>query len=235
MRFLVTAGSTHEMIDTVRQWGNIFTGNTGLGIAKALATRGEVDLLTSNAGHAASLAGDQPTPFRIQASTFGSHADLKDALSRQMSEARYDGVFMSAAISDYRPVRVYAVVEREAGPAEGVERWVVRDVQAGKVKSNHAAIAVLGEQTEKLVDLFRGAWGYRGLLVKFKLEVGITPEELIRIGDASRRSSGADYLVANTLSMVEGEGAGAYLLSDNPPEWVPRGQLPQRLLKLLKE
>ncbi len=27
-RFLVTAGNTREMIDRVRDWGNIFTGNT---------------------------------------------------------------------------------------------------------------------------------------------------------------------------------------------------------------
>ena len=39
-------------------------------------------------------------------------------------------------------------------------------------------------------------------LVKFKLEVGLSREELIRVAEASRKSSGADYLVANTLDMV---------------------------------
>ena len=103
------------------------------------------------------------------------------------------------------------------------------------MKSNHSAIAVLGEQTEKLVDLFRARWNYRGLLVKFKLEVGITREALLEIGQRSRVASGAEYLVANTLEMVDGSQAGAYLLSEQGSEWVPRDQLPARLTRLVRE
>jgi hypothetical protein len=123
---------------------------------------------------------------------------------------------MTAAVADYRPVRTYEVVSRQSvGDADlGVETWTVRDAQAGKVKSSYPEIAVLGERTEKLVDLFRTEWGHRGLLVKFKLEVGVSREELVRIGQASRRASGAEYLVANTLDMVDGPGAGAFMLSD---------------------
>jgi hypothetical protein len=143
---------------------------------------------------------------------------------------------MTAAVSDYRPVRVFAVVSREpAAGAPGSETWFVRDVQAGKVKSNHGEIAILGEQTEKLVDLFRREWKYEGLLVKFKLEVGVDKDELIKIGQASRLSSGAEYLVANTLDMVEGESAGAFLLSDKSSEWVPRAQLASRMAKLVRD
>ncbi len=248
-RFLVTAGNTREKIDAVRDWGNIFTGNTGLAIARALARVGEVDLLTSNRGHLAEFAaataggveGGGQSP--IHPYPFTSHAELRAALAGLMGRHRYDAVFMTAAVADYRPRRVYEVVERraEAG-AEGAGRevWVVRDVQAAKVKSTHEAIAVLGARTEKLVDLFRTAWGFRGLLVKFKLEVGIGPDELLRVAEASRRASGADYLVANTLDMVEGRGAGAWLLGPGPAggrdshEWVPRGGLPERLVQLVQ-
>jgi hypothetical protein len=72
------------------------------------------------------------------------------------------------------------------------------------------------------------------LLVKFKLEVGIDRDELVRIGRASRAASGADYLVANTLDMVEGAGAGAFLLSGAGEEWVPRDELPARLVRLVR-
>jgi hypothetical protein len=72
-------------------------------------------------------------------------------------------------------------------------------------------------------------------LVKFKLEVGVAPEELLRIADASRRASGADYLVANTLDMVRGEGAGAFLVGDAGHEWVPRPQLAVRMVRLVTE
>lgn len=236
MRFLVTAGNTRERIDKVRDWGNIFTGNTGFGIARALAQIGEVDLLTSNTSHLSELSEVQAFPHRIAAAGFVSHGELKAALDATMRKQKYDGIFMTAAVADYKPERVYAVLSREVDAGDSkVEHWTVRDVHAGKVKSEHPSIAILGQQTEKLVDLFRSQWGYRGLLVKFKLEVGITVEDLLRIGQASRRSSGANYLVANTLDMVSGPSAGAYLLSDAGHEFVPRGQLAERLAELVRQ
>jgi phosphopantothenoylcysteine synthetase/decarboxylase len=230
-RFLVTAGNTREKIDAVRDWGNIFTGNTGFDIARALATRCEVDLLTSNKTHLAQTEAGLKMPHAIRASSFNCHAELKGALSTIMARQKFDAVFMTAAVADYRPARVYSVLERAQGPITGEEIWRVRDVQAGKVKSTHHEIAVLGEQTEKLVDLFRKEWNHAGLLFKFKLEVGITPAELIRIGHASRTASGAEYLIANTLEMVQGANPGAYLLSDAGEEWIPRAELASRLVQ----
>jgi hypothetical protein len=100
------------------------------------------------------------------------------------------------------------------------------------VKSHFREIAILGKQTEKIVDLFRSRWNHRGLLVKFKLEVGIAKDDLIRIGQASRKASGAEYLVANTLEMTSGPNAGAFLLSDAGEEWIERDKLPQRMVEL---
>jgi phosphopantothenoylcysteine synthetase/decarboxylase len=227
-RFLVTAGNTREKIDRVRDWGNIFTGNTGYRIACALAEVGDVDLLTSNRDHLSQIAG-RP---RITGSPFTTHAELRGALAALLARQVYDAIFMTAAVADYRPARTYEVVERQP-QSDGTERWVVRDAQAGKVKSTHEAIAVLGERTEKIVDLFRAEWHHRGMLVKFKLEVDIGREDLIRIGQASRLASGADYLVANTLDMVEGADAGAFLLGDGIKEWVPRDELPARLVRVV--
>jgi len=236
-RFLVTAGNTLEPIDAVRVWSNIFTGITGLSIARALAgIGGDVDLLTSNRQHLAEIGQDwrHEGGGRIRADAFTDHASLRDLLAMRMRQERYDGVFMSAAVSDYRPAGVFAVVSRQTRP-DGQQVWIVQDVQAPKVKSSFHAIAVLGEPTEKLVDLFRGNWNYKGLLVKFKLEVGIDRQELIRLGQASRIASGADYLVANTLSMVHGAEAGALLLSDDGAEWVSRSMLASRLAQIARD
>src|SRR3954464_11734800 len=80
-RFLVTAGNTREMIDRVRDWGNVFTGNTGYAIARALAADGaDVDLLTSNRAHVA-----QAADAGVTASPFTSHAELKGALAALMA------------------------------------------------------------------------------------------------------------------------------------------------------
>jgi phosphopantothenate---cysteine ligase (CTP) len=228
MRFLITAGNTREPIDSVRDWGNIFTGGTGLAIARALAEVGKVELLTSNRQHIAELGGGP-----IETVAFTTHAELRVALRERVTTAGYDAIFMTAAVSDYRPAGGYAVMERTA---EGeVERWVVRRVQAGKIKSDYPQIAILGEKTEKLVDLFRTEWDYRGILVKFKLEVDIGVDALLEIGENSRLASGADHLVANTLAMTRGPEAGAYLLSAGGREWVRRNELPGRMVRLVRE
>jgi len=228
MRFLVTAGNTREKIDAVRDWGNIFTGNTGFAIAKALTQLGPVDLLTSNRAHLVDL------PAGIRGSSFTSHAELRGALAALMAREKYDAIFMTAAVADYRPVRAFSVLKREVESEAGKESWLVQDVQAEKVKSTHKAIAILGEPTEKIVDLFRTEWRFEGLLVKFKLEVGISKDELLKIGQASRIASGADYLVANTLEMVEGENAGAFLIGETGNRWIKRSDLGAELVELAR-
>lgn len=230
--FLVTAGNTREMIDRVRDWGNFFTGNTGRNIAEAISAHGDVDLLTSNLQHFEEI--NSRTSSRLRAVTFRSHSDLRDLLKECVTKNKYDAIFMTAAIADYAPVDVFSVNERNQLP-NGDEQWIVRKVSAGKVKSSFDTIAVLGTRTQKLVDLFRSEWNYRGLLVKFKLEVGLTEEKLIEVAQASRRASGADYIVANTLDIVTGPSAGAWLLGDSVSQRVPRAELASRLAQLVQE
>lgn len=233
-RYLVAAGSTRESIDRVRHWGNPFTGKTGLEIARELSQLGPVDLLTSNLDHLREIRSQASVRGRISGASFATHAELKALLEERMRSRAYRGVFMTAAVADYRPAGVFEVVSREIG--DGQERWVVRDVQAQKVRSSYGEIAVLGQRTEKLVDLFRTKWSFKGLLVKFKLEAGIERESLVEIGRTSRRASGADYLVANTLEMVSGPGAGAFVIGpDDQAEFVTRERLAARLCEIAGE
>lgn len=227
-RFLVTAGNTREMIDRVRDWGNIFTGNTGFNIAKALHGRGHVELLTSNLAHL-----EQAAAMGMGVASFRSHADLMSLLESRVTGTAYDAIFMTAAVADYRPAGAFAVLERR-DLGDGREQWVVQGAQAGKIKSNQAEIAFLGQQTEKIVDRFRRDWGFKGMLVKFKLEVGLTKDQLLAVGRASRVASGADYLVANTLDMVEGANAGAYLISPEGERFIPRAELAGACADLVK-
>lgn len=231
MRFLVTAGNTREMIDRVRDWGNIFTGNTGYAIARELAKIGQVDLLTSNTSHLREIRSAKSAAIYVEA--FNTHLQLKDLLQHRMQANAYDAVFMTAAVADYRPVGAFTVLSREAN-TDGTQTWTVRGADAEKIRSTHPQLAILGEPTEKLVDLFRTAWGYRGLLVKFKLEVGVSEEELKEVAEKSRAASGADFIVANTLEMVEGKNAGAWLLGEKISERIGRGELPERLARLVQ-
>lgn len=228
MRFLVTAGSTRQPIDKVRDWGNIFSGNTGYDIARELMKLGVVDLFTSNRDHLSRiLLGQFPN---LRAHGFATHGDLKAGLETVMMQEQYDAIIMTAAVSDYNPAGAYALLDCKKQD-DGTEVWTVKNAQAGKIKSNHDSIVVRADRTEKLVDLFRTQWEFDGILVKFKLEVDISTEKLLEIGHESRLASGADYLVANTLAMVAGDNPGAYLLSDAPPVWIARKDLPAELAK----
>jgi phosphopantothenoylcysteine synthetase/decarboxylase len=232
MRCLVTAGNTREKIDRVRDWGNIFTGRTGLGIARALTTIGAVDLLTSNQQHLDELEKEGGA---IEAHGFSSHGMLMGELAGLMSSVKYDAVFMTAAVADYKPNGVWEIIERSGAENAAEQTWKVRRLSGEKISGAHWEIAVVGEHTAKIVDMFRRQWGYQGLLVKFKLEVGLRKDELIAVGRKSREASGADFLVANTLEMVDGQHAGAFLIGPDGEEWVERDKLPGRMVELVKQ
>jgi phosphopantothenoylcysteine synthetase/decarboxylase len=222
---LITAGSTREKIDKVRDWGNIFTGKTGLDLALAFLDVGAVTLLTSNPLHASEYDGYSGKAGMLGVETFATHGELQHLLEERMTSGdRVDVVAMSAAVADYKPAGSFKIIER-VKQENGRESWIVEDVGAPKVKSTHGQIAVLGEATLKLIDQFRSAWKYRGVLIKFKLEVDIPEEELIRVAAASRVASGAELIVANTLGMTQAESgvpSGAYLIDAAGATRVPR-------------
>jgi len=237
--FIVTAGSTYEPIDQVRGWGNIFTGQTGLDIALALLDLGDVTLLTSNSIHVTQYNGYSGKRGMLGAESFRTHADLLELLTERMTSGDHvEGVAMSAAVSDYAPAGSFRIHSREAG-ANGTETWVVENVDAPKVKSLYGEIAVRGLATMKLVDQFRSAWGYEGLLIKFKLEVGIAEEQLIAVAENSRKASSADMIIANTLEMVKGENPEAYFIDDQGVVRIARdklaGEVASRVAKFLQK
>lgn len=231
-RFLVTAGGTRECIDAVREWTNLSTGETGLAIALALLELGDVVLLTGNADHARAHDGRRGAGGALRVSPFAGHGDLLELLEREMATAAFQAVVMAAAVADYSPTGVYRVVARDMDAA-GRERWTVEDVSAEKISSCHEHIAVLAAKTTKLIDMFRTRWNHRGLLIKFKLEADVTEEELVKIAGAARAQSGADYIVANTVAMLSGPEAGAWIIGAEMCERVARADLPATLARVI--
>ena len=234
LHLLVTAGPTREAIDDVRDWGNIFTGKTGLDIARAFLDLGNVTLLTSNLEHARNFDGFSGSAGMMGVETFKSHADLNHLLEERMTGGdRVDVVAMTAAVADYKPDGSYQILERNPDPENpNLEMWVVENVSAGKVKSSYDQIAIRGTRTTKLVDRFRKDWAFKGLLIKFKLEVGLTNDDLIKVASASRLASDADMIVANTLAMArpaDGTEGGGYMIDAHGPKWITRSQLAEQI------
>jgi phosphopantothenate-cysteine ligase/phosphopantothenoylcysteine decarboxylase/phosphopantothenate--cysteine ligase len=241
MNILVTAGNTLVPIDKVRCITNIFSGRTGAAIALHAHERGhDVQLLTSHPEVVETLSGAESAfaSMRWSLARYTTFADLEKLLAKEAQEPDLDAVVHCAAVSDYRSDSVYAAA---AGTEFDCTRgtWssmagtpTLVDRAAGKVKSDEEVLWLRLVRTPKLIDLFRGDWKFKGVLVKFKLEVGSTDAELLDIAEKSRVYSGADFMVANTL---EGASFWAYLGPTSAGyQRIDRRHLPERLLDLVE-
>jgi phosphopantothenoylcysteine synthetase/decarboxylase len=236
MNILVTAGNTLVPIDRVRCLTNVFTGRTGTALARCAWERGHrVTLLTS---HPEVVEAPQDT--RWVTLPYRTFEDLQRCMSEQVRGGALDAVIHCAAVSDYLAGGVFA-------PREGTHfhlqtgRWesdhavgpMLIDRAADKIKSEEPELWLRLVRAPKLVDYIRREWKFCGLLVKFKLEVGVREEQLLAIAEASRMHSGADLMVANTLEEVDtyayvGPLKGKY-------ERVLRSELAARLLTVLEQ
>lgn len=232
MNVLVTAGNTLALIDQVRCITNVFTGRTGAAIALcAHQRRHAVTLVTSHP----ETAGEVRETERFSIRPYRTFEDLHACMAELIPSGRFDVIVHCAAVSDYLSAGVYA-------PAKGTtfddaaDRWqgdgAMIDKLAGKVKSDEDELWVRMKRAPKLVDRIRRDWGFRGVLVKFKLEVGLTDEALLKVAENSRVQSDADLMVANTL-----EGASAYAFLgplEGRYERVSRADLAGRLIEVVE-
>lgn len=230
MRVLVTAGNTAAPIDRVRCLTNVFTGRTGTSIARAARRRGHAVALATS--HPA-LAADEPPGDDWAVLPYRTFDDLREVMARHVPSGGYDALVHCAAVSDYLCDGVFA-------PAPGTAfldgSWAgsppaLLDRAAGKVKSDEPELWLRLRRAPKLVDSVRGEWGFRGVLVKFKLEVGLDDEALLKVAEASRAQSHADLMVANTL---EGAGRYAFLGAAGGYARVTRAELAERLLERIE-
>jgi phosphopantothenate-cysteine ligase/phosphopantothenoylcysteine decarboxylase/phosphopantothenate--cysteine ligase len=229
MRVLVTSGSTMVPIDRVRAISNVFRGRTGANIALEACQRGHhVHLLASDpevlkAEATASFPADR---WRVE--RFRTFDDLHAAMRRIIENDKVDVVIHSAAVSDYRVEGVFApetdtCFNPETRTWEGTPARMA-DRTAGKVKSNEPELWLRMVQNPKLIDLIRPCWHFSGILVKFKLEVGVDEQQLLEIAERSRTHSAADLVVANTLMGLTfiGPVGGVYQHLSNRRELLTR-------------
>lgn len=236
MNLLVTAGNTLSQIDQVRCITNIFSGRTGAAIARTAWGRGHtVTLVTSHPDLLVEYGINHRDPGeRLTVRPYRTFDDLATLLQGLLRTTPFDAVCHSAAVSDFLPAGTFAPDpgtffnartgewERRSGAPSLTEQ------KTGKIKSNEPELWVRLVRAPKLIDRFRDPWGFGGVLVKFKLEVGLSEEQLVEVAEASRTHSAADLIVANTL---DGAKHWAYLgpVGDRY-ERVVRRQLPDRLV-----
>jgi len=223
MKIVVTAGNTQVLVDRVRCITNIFTGRTGTRLALEAHRRGHsVLLFTSHPEVVVELAEQPPAAgpaFQVRRfRTFDDlHALMREHLAGEAGRS-VDALLHCAAVSDYEVTGVYTL-----GPEAGQRQ----PIHEGKLKSGYPELWIRLVPTLKLIDQVRQPWGFTGIVVKFKLEVGLSPAELQQVAEAARQRSHADLVCANTL-----EGMAEWALVGNGAHYarVERHELAPRLL-----
>lgn len=216
MKILVTAGNTMTMIDQVRGITNVFKGRTGTNIAKHLIEDGhEVTLLTSNPE-----IFDATVDGFFNIVKYRTYDDLFEMMKELITTQKFQAIIHSAAVSDYAVEGAY------------IGEPLTKIDSLHKISSDHKEMFLKLVPTQKIIDLIREDWGFGGVLVKFKLQVGITDAELVAIAEKSRIHSKADMIVANTL---EGSKEYAYIIGADPyPIRITRDKLPAALSERIK-
>jgi len=184
-KVLVTAGPTWVAVDRVRVLTSIFSGETGLRFARHFKDLGADVTLLMGPGRAKFTKEDW-TEMNVR--QFCYYDELAKLLDEEVLN-KYDIVIHSSAVSDYK----------------------IANEVAGKTPSGKSDLQLNLSPTEKLVDKIRQQ-DPDVFLVKFKLQVGLTKEELWSIADRSLKATGANLIVANDLDYMEGENHVAYII-----------------------
>lgn len=196
---LITAGPTWVAIDRVRVISNTATGTTGTLLAEALLKAGAKVTI---------VLGPRCLPPRnkkIRVLEFKFFEELENLLKQELRERSYDAVIHSAAVSDYKPARVFR----------------------GKLSSDLKNPGLRLVRTPKLIDLIRRTVP-AALLVGFKFLPETAPAKLFAAARELGKRSRANLIVANTVQK------GAYRAFIVAPQgMVPEAGSKEELVDLL--
>jgi phosphopantothenoylcysteine decarboxylase/phosphopantothenate--cysteine ligase len=167
-RVLVTAGSTVEYIDPIRVMTNLSSGKMGIAIAQEAKRMGAA--VTVVYGHGIM---DPPCGKIVRVST---GEEMYDAVLSELSSNRYDIAIMTAAVSDFAPLKKS-------------DKKI--DTQLGKVEVSLVPTRkIIDEVKNKSKDTF---------LVAFKADYGVSDSDLIQKAYRKLKESDADIIVANDI------------------------------------
>lgn len=176
-RILITSGPTRAPLDAVRFLSNKGSGRTGALIAELAVRAGaSVTYVYGRGAQLPQIRARGRDHLRLVA--VETVDDLVHVFQEELPTG-YDAVVHPMAVLDFAPE---AVRQEKVGSEEA---WVVRLVP-----------------TPKVIQLVK-ALSPRTFLVGFKLEVGKSPEELVRLAYESLRRTRADVMVANDLADIE--------------------------------
>jgi phosphopantothenoylcysteine decarboxylase/phosphopantothenate--cysteine ligase len=211
-RVLVTAGSTVEYIDPIRVMTNLSSGKMGIAIAQEAKRMGAA--VTVVYGHGIM---DPPSGKIVRVST---GEEMYEAVLSELSSNRYDIAIMTAAVSDFAPLK------------KSDEKI---DTRLGKLELSLAPTRkIIDEVKNKSKDTF---------LVAFKADYRASDSDLIEKAYRKLKESNADIVVANDIGRKGSEPGSdedeVFIVNKNKEvihlPLKSKVQVAQRLLELVAE
>lgn len=182
MKILITSGPTRGPIDAIRYITNKSSGRLGTEIAKEALHKGaDVTFIYGKGSIIPKLEdiGEQ-LYSHLKLIEIVTVDDLIKSINQELNKENYDAVIHSMAVLDYVPDKYI-----DDKVASGKDEWTIRLIKTPK------AIKIVKEINP---DVF---------LVGFKLEVGKTKKELVKIAYKTLLKSDADLIIANDLKDLE--------------------------------
>jgi len=213
-RILVTSGPTRAPIDAVRYIINKSSGRLGAEIAKAALAQGAEVTIIYGKGSVLPLAvGRKKKRTQLNLREIETVEDLMRILEQELKNKKYDVLLHCMAVLDYVPE----------------EHW------EGKISSQKRRLTLRLKRTPKVIERIKD-WDPQVYLVGFKLESGVSLEELKRRAVDSLIRSRADLIVANDLRSIEQGRHKAFIINrEGRIERVEEGkeEIARGLVKLL--
>jgi phosphopantothenoylcysteine decarboxylase/phosphopantothenate--cysteine ligase len=181
-RILITAGPTHEPIDSVRFIGNRSSGRMGVALAHECVRQGLQTTL------ALGPAPVQPSDPRVRLLRFRTCEDLRQLLASETPQA--DILIMAAAVADFRP---------KIDPA----------FFGGKFRRKNENLTLELEPTPDLLAEVGATRRDNQLFVGFALE---PRAEMLEAAKAKMQRKRVDMVVANPLETMDSEEIEATIL-----------------------
>jgi phosphopantothenoylcysteine decarboxylase/phosphopantothenate--cysteine ligase len=193
-RILITAGPTHEPIDSVRFIGNRSSGKMGFALVQACVAKGwDVTFLLGPVGTV------PPAIPNVRIERFRTCADLQRLLDVEAAAAEL--IIMAAAVADYRP---------KPNPA----------MSGGKFRRSSEALKLELEPTPDLIAQVAARRVSGQVLVGFALE---PRGEMVEAAARKLARKGLDFVVANPLETMDSvDVEGVVVRKDGSIEVAPR-------------
>ena len=169
-RLLITAGPTREPIDPVRFISNQSTGTLGYVLARAAVKRGHRVTLVSGPTALQNPSGVKKIPVQTA-------GEMEQAVTKNFSQA--DALIMTAAVADFRPLRVATQKIKRSGVAGSIRLWHLELIENPDIVAKAAS-----QRRENQV------------VIGFALET----EKLLPNARAKLKSKNLDAIVATKLS-----------------------------------